>query len=371
VDETRAYPVLFLANGVTTTFPAGEVDPDSMRELRLAIDRGDRVGPRIVNSGPYFGGARRGWDPDLTPDEIRAEVDRWAARGIGGFKAKGITADHLRPLIDQAHLHGLTVTGHLGSGYRGSVNPRDAILMGIDRVEHFLGGDALTADRSAYESLEELSIDTPEFRSIVELYIRHGVHFDATVTAYGYFGARDPRVFTYFHDEKKYLTPYVRERLEAREPRPVNERFERIYRVKLRTVKAFHDAGGADLITLGTDHPSWGEYFSGFSVHREMHALALAGIPPAAVLKIATSNGARAIGRASYQGTIEPGKLADLVVVEGNPTADIRNTRNVRLVMKAGRVYDPEALLRSVEGTIGPAGPAEVERWMPVTSDQD
>ena len=62
VEETEAYPELFLANGVTTTFPAGELDPERMRELRLAIERGDRTGPRILNSGPYFGSWRPGWD---------------------------------------------------------------------------------------------------------------------------------------------------------------------------------------------------------------------------------------------------------------------------------------------------------------------
>lgn len=368
VDETRAYPVLFLANGVTTTFPAGEVEPDEMRELRIAIDRGERIGPRILNSGPYFGSARRGWDPDYTTAEIRRQADHWAARGVRGFKAKGIGPDHLDALIDQAHLHGLTVTGHLGSGYRNSVNPRDAIRMGIDRVEHFLGGDAFSPDRHAYASLVEFDPDSEAFVEIATLYREGHVHFDATVTAYGYFGERDPRVYTYFEDEKGYLTPYMRQIIDERGPRPVNEQFERIYRVKLRTVKAFFDAGGGDLITLGTDHPSWGEYLSGFAVHRQMHALRLAGIPEPDVLRIATINGARALGLGSLLGSIEAGKLADLVVVEGNPLNDIRNTRNVRMVVRSGRVYDSRRLLRSVESTIGPTGPDEEPEWAPEQS---
>ena len=153
VDETAAYPELFLANGVTTTFPAGEMDPVRMRELRLSIESGDRRGPRILNSGPYFGSWRRGWDDDaMTPDSIRREVDHWASLGAAGFKAKGARPEHLSPLIEQAHEHGLTVTAHLDSGFGNTVNPRDAILMGIDRVEHFLGGDMMPADRTAYAS---------------------------------------------------------------------------------------------------------------------------------------------------------------------------------------------------------------------------
>ena len=85
-----------------------------------------------------------------------------------------------------------------------------------------------------------------------------------------------------------------------------------------------------------------------------MLSFALAGIPPADVIKFATRNAARALGVGDKLGTIEPGKLADLVVMRGNPLADIRNTRRVRLVMKSGRVYDPAELLASVKGAIGP-----------------
>ena len=364
IDETRSYPIIFLANGVTSTFPAGEVDPEKMRDLRMQIDAGERIGPRILNSGPYFGPARYGWNPEASTADIEAEVDYWAAQGVRGLKAKRITREHLGALIERAHQHGLTVTGHLDSGFRDTVNPRDAILMGIDRIEHFLGGDAISDSAPAYSSLEDLTPENPAVDAIIALYLRHGVFFDATLTAYGYFGERDPEVFTYFADEQRYLTPYMRELLQEREPRPVMQQFEKIYWVKRRTLKAFYDAGGAHLITLGTDHPSWGEYLSGFSVHRELHAMVLAGISPADALKAATINAARALNVASFLGTIEPGKFADLAIVSGNPLDDIRNTRNVQLVVKAGRIFDSRELLRSVEGTIGPAGPDEISEWV-------
>jgi imidazolonepropionase-like amidohydrolase len=363
VDERSAYPAIFLANGVTSTFPAGEMNPNEMRELRLAIESGERIGARIFNSGPYFGSWRPGWNRDATAEDIYREVDHWAELGVRNFKAKGITAEHLRALIERAHQHGATVTGHLGSGSRGTVNPRDAILMGIDRIEHFLGGDAMPADRSAYTSLEYLEPNTPAFDSIVTLYLRHRVSFDATLSAYGYYGERDPQVFSYFEEESEYFTPYMQSLLAEREPRPVNQQFERIYWVKRRTIKALYEVGGGELITLGTDHPSWGEYISGFSVHRELLCLALAGIPTSDVLKIATINGARALNVSDQLGTIEAGKLADLFVVRGDPLEDIRHVRNVRLVVKGGVVYDAAELLRSVEGTIGPSGPDEVDQW--------
>ncbi len=363
VDDTRSYPVIFLANGVTSTYPAGAVDPDSLYELSLRLDRGEQVGARLFQSGPYFGRAREGWDDATTAEQIYEEVDFWAARGVRNFKAKRPAPEHLRALIERAHLHGATVAGHLDSRYRENVNPADGILMGIDRVEHFLGGEDLADDRSAYASLQYLDLDSPHLDSIIQLYIRHNVFFDATLTAYGYYGARDPRVYTYFDDERTYFTPYMQQLVSERPARPINEMFERIYNVKLQTIKKFYTAGGGHLITLGTDHPTWGEFVSGFAVHRELHAFVLAGIPPADALKMATINGARALGVANFLGSIEAGKFADLVVVSGNPLEDITNTRNTRMVMKAGTVYDCNELKESIRGTIGPNGPDEVPMW--------
>ncbi len=277
-DETKAYPVIFLANGVTSTFPAGEYDPVSMMELRKQIDRGERVGPRIYNSGPYFGTSRAGWNREYTTEDIYREVDYWAERGVKGFKAKGIAPDHLKALIERAHQHGLTVTGHLGSGRGSTVNPKAAIMMGIDRVEHFLGGDAIPGTRSAYASLSELDVDDPEVDEIIALYIENGVFFDATISAYGAFGELR-ETFDHWVDERKYFTPFVQEELIRRGPRGVNQQFEKIYWVKRKTAKKFYDAGG--MLTLGTDHPSWGDFLSGFFWHRELEAFVRSGIPPA------------------------------------------------------------------------------------------
>ncbi len=366
VDERIGYPTLFLANGVTSTFPAGEVDPEEMRDLRLSIEQGKSVGARIFSAGPYFGSWRQGWNPGITEAEIFQEVDHWVAQGVRAFKAKGISAEHLEALIKRAHTYGATVTGHLGSGYRSSVNPKDAILMGIDRVEHFLGGDAFTPDRPAYESLVEVDIESEDFSSIIALYIQRNVFFDATLSAYGYYGKRDPEVYEYFEDENKYFTEYMQGILEGRTERSVNEQFEQIYWKKRETIKAFYDAGGGHLITLGTDHPSWGEFLSPFSVHRELLSFVLSGIPESDAIKFATINGAKAMHAGDYLGSVESGKIADLVVLKGNPLEDIRNTRNTVLVMKNGQTYNPQDLLKSAEGTIGPRSPEDEKAWRPL-----
>jgi imidazolonepropionase-like amidohydrolase len=365
-DETVAYPPLFIANGVTSTFPAGEMNPDSMRALRIKIDNGEIVGPRLMNSGPYFGTARPDWNREITRDQIYAEIDHWAEMGIKGIKTKGITPDELEAVIERAHFHGLTVTGHLDSGNRNSVNPRDAIIMGIDRIEHFMGGDAFVADKSAYASYQDMTFDTPAFKKIAALFIRHHAYFDATLSTYGMYGAKDTILTNYYAgDERRFLTPYMRGIIMARPERPNNVQFEKIYYVKRKEIKAFFDAGGADLMTLGTDHPSWGVWLTPFSAAREMYAYSASGIPNWQILKIATINSARAMGFGDRLGSIEAGKWADLVVLRGNPLQDIRRVRNPRVVIKAGRVYDPEALFKSAEGRIGPASAADTAAWAP------
>jgi imidazolonepropionase-like amidohydrolase len=355
-DEYTYNPVIFLANGVTSTFPAGEYDPEGMMAARKRIDEGAQVGPRIYNSGPYFGTARPGWNQNATAADIDRDVDLWAAQGARSFKAKGIAPEHLRELILRAHAHGIPVTAHLESGFRNSTNAKDAILMGIDRVEHILGGDELDRTKTAYPSWIHVDTASKEFRDIARLFVKHHVIFDPTITAPVYFSTVDDKPgFDHWVDERKFFTSEVQAWVKAQPARKAYPLFDSLYLAMLRTTKALYDAGGT--LTLGTDNPSRGEYLAGFSAHRELHALVLAGIPPAAALCIATANGARAMNVASTLGTIEPGKLADLVVVRGNPLVDIRNTRHVQVVLKDGVVYDPQALLKSVEGKIGFTAP--------------
>ena len=358
-EWTDYYPQIYLANGCTSTFPAGEYFPDRMMEMRRRIEQGEQIGPRIYASGPYYGLSMR---RRANEQEVYDRVDEWAAKGARGFKAKAINTLQLQALIDRAHRYGLTVTAHLDSGFRGSVNPKTAILMGIDRIEHFLGGDLLPDSRSAYASLRELTdedLESDAFTEIVNLYIEHGVFFDATLTAYGYFGGPED-VYEHWHDESQYFTPYVQQHAKSN-PQQVMQQFIDIYHVKKKTLKRFCDMGGSHLLTLGTDHVSSGEYLAGFAAHREMHAWVTAGLKPAVALKAATINGARAMNVANKLGTIEPGKLADIIIIDGDPIEDIRNTRKVQFVIKNGTPYNPRDLLADVVGKIGP-GDAEEDK---------
>lgn len=356
-DDTVAMPKIFLANGITSTFPAGEIEPEKMWDLQKEIDSDKRPGPRILHSGPYYGSAAPDWNPEFTEQDIRDRVDYWASRGALGFKAKGITKEHLVILIDQAHKHNLTVTGHLDSGFRNSVNPQDAIKMGIDRVEHFLGGDLLVASTSAYNSLKDIDPADPRLEEIIQLYIENGVYFDATLGTYGAIGMIDSPIFENWANESQYLTPFSENVIGNVKPSAFNELCALIYPVKQGILKRYYDAGG--LITIGTDRPLLldnylGGGIGGFFIHREMAAMVEIGIPAAEVLYFATQQNAEAFGISDRTGSISPGKWGDVMIIKGNPLEDINRTRSVHTVVKAGEVFDSNALLESAKGKLGP-----------------
>jgi imidazolonepropionase-like amidohydrolase len=278
-------------------------------------------------------------------------VDTWAEQGVISIKIKQATPGEAKILIEQAHKNGMTTAGHLGNyNVEYDVDLRDAILMGLDRVEHqpTLGSGG---PRSA------------EMEQMIDLMLTHQVYYDANLQMYGGINERNAHpgemIWT---DEAKYFTPYAQELLERRGP-PSPESDEEEFAQRILELKSLFDAGGANLLIVGTDEPVYTNLLPGFAYHRELLAMTYAGIPAAAVLKAATINGARALGIDAKLGSIEAGKLADLVVVRGNPLDDIKDARNVRLVIKDGEVHDPESLLRSAEGKIGPAGPHDHADW--------
>ena len=114
---------------------------------------------------------------------------------------------------------------------------------------------------------------------------------------------------------------------------------------------------------MGTDHVSDGRYLPGFGLHRELEIMVRSGIPAVDALRIGTINGARALGIDADHGSIEAGKIADLVIVRGNPLEDIRNTRRIQEVVRAGKVHDAAELLRSVRGQLGPRDESEIDAW--------
>jgi len=363
VEEVVYNGIVFLANGVTSTWSAGEFFPERVIAQRDRIDAGESIGPRLFASGPYFGGFRCeynveiaadeciAWPNDITEDEIRREVDAWAEQGVISIKIKQASPGEMKVLIEQAHQRGMTTAAHLANyDVEYDVELRDAILMGLDRVEHQLtlgsGGP-----RSA------------EMQHMIDLMLAHEVYYVATLQMYGGINERlaHPSEMLWT-DEGKFFTPYTQVLLEKRGPPPPESDAEE-YAQRVLEIKSLFDAGGTHLLVVGTDEPVYTDLLPGFAYHRELLAMTYAGIPPVAVLKAATINGAKALGVDARLGSIEAGKLADLVVVRGDPLDDIKRARDIRLVFKNGVAYDPVELLRSAEGKIGPAGPEDHADW--------
>jgi len=365
VEEVVHNGIIFLANGVTSTWSAGEFYPKRVIAQRDLIEAGEAIGPRLFVSGPYFGAFRCeyqvkvaadecvAWPNDISEEEIRTEVDKWAQQGVISIKIKQATPDEAKIIIEQAHNNSMTTAAHLVNyNVEYDVSTKDAILMGIDRIEHQLT-PALGGNDPKSAEMDEM----------VDLMIKHQVYYDANLQMYGGINLRREHLAEMiWTEEVKYFTPYTQTLLELRgPPEPESDKPEFIQRVA--ELMALYKAGGENLLIVGTDEPVYTSLLPGFAYHRELLAMTYAGLPPIAVLKAATINGATALGVADRVGSIEVGKLADLIIVRGNPLDNIKVTRNIRLVVKDGVVHDPKTLLLSAQGKIGPAGPADHADW--------
>jgi hypothetical protein len=198
---------------------------------------------------------------------------------------------------------------------------------------------------------------------MIDLIVKHQVYYDANLQMYGGINLRnDLGQDMSWVDEAKYFTPYAQALLEKRGP-PSPESDAAEYAQRVLELNRLYESGGGNLLIVGTDEPVYTTLLPGFAYHRELLAMVHAGLPNVAVLKAATINGANALGIGDKLGSVEAGKLADLYVANGNPLADIKSAREIRLVIKAGVVYDPETLLHSAEGMIGPTGPTDHADW--------
>jgi len=360
-----SFPRLYLALGVTTIRTTGSVAPYTDLELKRLIDAGRIIGPKMFVTAPYLEG-----HGSFTPvmhelkdaDDARRTVSYWADEGATSFKAyMNITRDELRAAVEEAHKRGLKVTGHLCS-----IGFREAAEIGIDNLEHGLFADSeFVADKKpdvcpagVNASLRQLDLNSAAVQETIRLLVQKNVAITSTLPVFEASGAPltqsgigaasallNSRMLNVMNVDARVR--YLQNR--ARVPSDGN--FVPLLRKAMDFERAFVKAGG--LLLAGLDPTGNGGVVAGFGDHREVELLVEAGFTPLEAIKIASLNGAKFLGEDARIGSIAPGKQADLMVVKGNPAANISDIEKVEIVFKDGVGYDTEKLIQSVQGLVG------------------
>ena len=347
---------LYLASGVTTIRTTGARAPYEELNLRREIEAGRVVGPTMFTTGPYLTGEQG----SLTmarlkgPDQARRVVRYWAEEGVSWFKAyTWISRAELGAVIDEAHRHGVKVTAHLCS-----VGYQEAVALGIDNLEHGLFANSEYAPdkrpdecpqgfRNAYADLD---VGSPEVQKTFRDMIDAGVAMTSTLVVYEISVSGRPPI-----DERVYdvLAPEIAE--EVREI-AIARRAGRgaispaMLAKAMEYERAFVAAGG--LLAAGVDPTGYGAAPPGLGDQRNYELLLEAGFSAPEVVQIMSANGAEVLGIDEDVGTIEVGKVADLVVIEGDLEA-AGNLHGTKIVFRHGIGWDSSKLIDSIRGIVG------------------
>jgi len=361
-NQFQAYPLLYLAGGVTTVFSPGDFDPEGTVAFREKVKRGEAIGPRVLTAGPYFDHrpSKIGWINGVQSSEEACEVfGAWKDR-IDGVKVyTSIEEKELVELIRVAHGAGLRVVGHLES-----VAATRAIELGIDGLEHgiFAMSELARLDEtgfpttSYFKALASVELNGPQMKALIATIVERGVVIDPTTVT---MQSLLPDCEAVAPDWKEYAAPSVAKSYEEfvsaireMEKQQGPEWLEAAHgalRKQAQFVKAVHDRGG--VIVAGTD-PVAIDLLPGYGMHRELRNFVDAGLTPLEAIQASTQHAARALRREKDFGTIEPGKFADLVVTAGDPARKIEDIGRIEFVIAAGVRYDPEHLRRLAEKSI-------------------
>jgi len=345
-------PVLLLAAGVTTASGPGSMDPGGDLAMKRRIDSGFWEGPRYFLAGEYlemYPAPNRWMNPLFTSEEARLKIDYWAGQGAAAIKMYvRMSGEIMRASAEYAHELGLRVYAHVGA-----TTWKDAIEMGVDELFHGVLAlpEGMPKDFSASEpgsrdeAIARMDLNQPQIREALRLAAERKVVLSPTAVVREPIDMQKQRV----EDQKRFFVPStweVIEKMAKQAPSPV---VMAVMNKQREFIKAADQAGC--ILATGTDTIVWW-LLPGYSLWREMELFAEAGLQPMKVLKAATWAGAYAIGRTDQLGSIEPGKLADFVVLNANPLDNISNVRSVYRVVKGGVIYDPQELLKSREGKI-------------------
>ena len=351
---TYSAPRLYLGSGVTTVRTTGSRQPYAEINLREEIEAGRAPGPRIHVTAPYItgGGGLTGMTLIGSPEQARRFVRYWAAEGATWLKAyTRISSEDLAAAIDEAHRQGIKVTGHICS-----VSFTEAVELGIDNIEH---GLPTNSDYSPGKEKDEcpanvmgnalaVDIDSPEVEHTFRTMIDADVPMTSTLAVYELFFQGRP-----VRDQRTLdaMSPAVREDYLASKAQ-IDE-IGRDPAGLLNAIayeKKFYDSGG--VLASGVDPTGNGGALPGYGDQRNYELLSEGGFAPADAIRVMTANGAMILGEDDL-GTVETGKIADLVVLSGDLTADPSVIRNVTVVFKDGVGYDSPRMLEDVRGQVG------------------
>lgn len=358
-----SFPRLYLACGVTTIRTTGSIEPYTDLEIRKLIEAGKAVGPRMHVTGPYLEGPGA-FTPQLHQltgvDDAIKTVNFWLDAGVDDFKAYNyLSPAELGAAIDAAHKRGAKVTGHLCS-----IGFREAAALGIDDLEHGLVVDTeffpwkkpgeCPSDPRGTQFLADLDLESEPVLAMIADLVQRKVAITSTLPVFEMFvpgrSSATQRVLdSMSHDAQAEFQATKKRIDEAKRDGPAP--WAGAFKKEMEFERAFVKAGGT--LLAGEDPTGIGGVLAGFGDQRELELLVEAGFTPLEAIQIATSNGARYLGELDRIGTIAPGKLADLVVVKGDPSVKIEDIENAATVFKGGVGFDSAKLIESVKGMVG------------------
>jgi len=352
---TYSAPRLYLGSGVTSVRTTGSRQPYAELNLRAEIEAGRTPGPRIHITAPYItaGGGISGMTMLESPEQARRFVRYWAAEGATWLKAyTNIRTEELSAAIDEAHRQGIKVTGHLCS-----ISFTEAVALGIDNIEHGLATNSdYTPGRGKdecppglWDDATAIDVNGPEAQATFQAMIDADVAMTSTLAVYELFIQGRPT-----RDQRSLdaMSPAVREDYLAAKAQ-IDEigRSPDEFHNAIAYEKAFYDAGG--VLAAGVDPTGNGGALPGYGDQRNYELLSEGGFAPHEVVQVLSANGARVLDVFDDLGTVEAGKIADLVVMSGDLTTDPSVIRNVTIVFKDGVGYDSPAMLEDVRGRVG------------------
>lgn len=348
---------VLLAFGITTVRdPGGRAE--ATVALRDSLRLGLVVGPRMFTAGSPIDVIEVSGmvSTARTEAEVRAEVARQAALGVDYVKLyASLSPALLRAGVAEAHARGIRAIAHLlGTSWT------DAANTGIDGIVHITPGSPLLLDSAAraqflkrfrgtqfmLEWFSFVDLHSSEIQQMTQALVAHNVFIDPTLVTFEAMAWGDSARILDSRD-LEYFAPSLLAGSRVFNLtmgwKPDDFTAARAaWPSVLAFTKHLYDAGVQ--LSAGTD---MGNPFTvpGASFHRELQLLADARIPNLEILRIATRNGARSLGVESEIGSVAVGKVADLVVLDADPVADIRNTRRISFVVQGGKVLTPAELL--------------------------